>query len=628
MSDLFEAFDRSPLTDAEILNYSGPSSKFDINDVELADRMIRSTDLLGKIAEWRTEERQLLGKRNGGRRAYVSDRAILVALLLLAREGRPLLITEMGNLLHKRLTDDARALLELPQHLLPLHAAKDGTEKKNWFNSAYNAFHRMVDVMDPHLDTKKNRNRRTDREYRERIFSARDLNTMRRRKERLNHFTAQLLDMTFRMQPRAIRRRQRKLNLTIDQTPITTLGRNARAKVNRTGPEKGREAVDRMVLDPDLAYYHKGGSLESDAIPAYAANVFVSTADTPGVEPGFPITVRALSLSTPGTDIPEESVGLLEHLVTDLGHAAGRLTSDRGYGASMTDAQWHSHLHRLGFRQVSDWKRDQLGHQKSGDVNGAIFVEGDHYCPAMPQGLIDASKRAEEGNLSEPTYRNMMDERRKWLLRNKEKPAPDGTVKKMCPAYGPQARVACHIREAHPKASKNIRARVTESMAPEHPPTICCQSSAVFRPTEWTRKFSQDLQYGSREWAMQYEYDRNTSEGMHGYLKDDAHVALDAPKRRRAFGLASQQVLVTMLVVSANIRKIATFAAKKVEDDLQKIRERATRRRDREGLSKYKRAWGDPDNELPWDRLISEGYELTKKGAVRKTSVDPPDAPA
>ncbi|MDR6611234.1 hypothetical protein [Leifsonia sp. 1010] len=109
---MFDDWDGAALTDREILEYSGPSSKYPLEDVELADRPVGSTGILEDIKAWAAEERQLAGKRNGGRPPYIGDRASLVVLILLAREGRPLLITEMGNVLHRRPTPEGRELLE------------------------------------------------------------------------------------------------------------------------------------------------------------------------------------------------------------------------------------------------------------------------------------------------------------------------------------------------------------------------------------------------------------------------------------------------------------------------------------------------------------------------------------
>jgi hypothetical protein len=52
---------------------------------------------------------------------------------------------------------------------------------------------------------------------------------------------------------------------------------------------------------------------------------------------------------------------------------------------------------------------------------------------------------------------------------------------------------------------------------------------------------------------------RSSNEGLHGYIKDGAHEALDDPGRRRVQGVAAQSFFVALLVMAANIRKIQSL---------------------------------------------------------------------
>ena len=71
----------------------------------------------------------------------------------------------------------------------------------------------------------------------------------------------------------------------------------------------------------------------------------------------------------------------------------------------------------------------------------------------------------------------------------------------------------------------------------------------------------QDLLYGSPEWQTPYNSLRNTNEGIHGFIKDPAHEALDDPARRRVHGVSAQSLFVAFLVVRANVRMIRAFPA-------------------------------------------------------------------
>ena len=55
---------------------------------------------------------------------------------------------------------------------------------------------------------------------------------------------------------------------------------------------------------------------------------------------------------------------------------------------------------------------------------------------------------------------------------------------------------------------------------------------------------------------------RNTIEGTNGFIKDGAHEGLGDPSRRRVHGVAAQSLLVGLLAMAANVRKIRSMQAK------------------------------------------------------------------
>ncbi|TFC09768.1 hypothetical protein E3O19_16455, partial [Cryobacterium algoritolerans] len=103
------------LLDDAIGTTSGRTSKFDIGDVTKAAKMIDESHVVERVVAWRQKDRA--GKHPGGRPSVVNDRIILIVLLLLAREHAPLFAREMGNVLHQRLTTEARTFLGLPDTL-------------------------------------------------------------------------------------------------------------------------------------------------------------------------------------------------------------------------------------------------------------------------------------------------------------------------------------------------------------------------------------------------------------------------------------------------------------------------------------------------------------------------------
>ena len=84
------------------------STLIDHTAVAHTNTLVTQTGILNTLDRWRTEDN--ITKRGG----LVSERAVLVGLLLLAREQSPLFLTSLGELLHRRLTSASRQLLDLP----------------------------------------------------------------------------------------------------------------------------------------------------------------------------------------------------------------------------------------------------------------------------------------------------------------------------------------------------------------------------------------------------------------------------------------------------------------------------------------------------------------------------------
>jgi hypothetical protein len=113
---------------------------------------------------------------------------------------------------------------------------------------------------------------------------------------------------------------------------------------------------------------------------------------------------------------------------------------------------------------------------------------------------------------------------------------------------------------------------------PISPPKLCCQKAITIAPDVGAR-FSQDLAFGTDEWARTYAAYRNTIEGLNGFMKDTAHESLQCPARRRVRGIAAQSLFVALLAMAANIRKIAAHRALVADNRGPSVAARARRRR-------------------------------------------------
>jgi len=212
-------------------------------------------------------------------------------------------------------------------------------------------------------------------------------------------------------------------------------------------------------------------------------------------------------------------------------------------------------------------------------------LEGSHYCPALGKTLVNATKDLRAGMIDAEVYAARIEERSYFELRAKERPDDRGHVPMMCPAYGPGATIECPLRAIHPKSSKKAKPVVLERDLPKKPDRICTNTSVDFGPEDGLRH-ANAIPYGSKEFATTYKYDRNVIESMNAFAKDSGKENLGASQNRRLRGMAAQQVLITMLLVSVNIRKVNQFLRNLIHG---KTTSTTLRRRDREGLSPYVR---------------------------------------
>lgn len=588
----------------EVRSGGGSAAKFTADQVSLAGRRIDQAGVLPKFLQWREEDR--VGTGAGGRPSLLDDRCIMIACMLLLTEGTPMWVTEMSNVFWYRLTDEARQELGIAH----IHnTGVDDRDQRDWYFRVWRVLHRIVDSMDAWPMAA--RNKLLNREQREEQLSLRDKNDARLKRERLNWWTDAMIEMTVQAQPRRIRR-QWKGSVSVDQTAFRAPSQKGRrSRDAETGLEipmynvKTKEEVHKWVVEIDADWYPvksnkprdrdkvvsnsktaSGRKRKAAATPGiewewdYMANFAIQTDENPLGGAKHPHLIISASVSTPNKDIGGEVVRSMQSILS-RGHRISRLTTDKGYGPNLTVENFHIPLKALGVPLVMDYNSNQLGIKEG--HGGAVQVEGAHYCPATPEALLEASVQMDQRLIDHHTYLKRIEERKRYKLRAKESPDAEGHVPMMCPAYGPGATVECPLRELHPRSSKKIKPVIIET--PEFPDAICTKSSVDFGPEEGI-KFEQAAVFGSQEWEDTYKHDRNSIESHNEYVKHGPE-RLNDPATRRLRGLAAQQFIVTMLTVSANLRKIARFLRDEARVAVPK--RKYERRRDKEGMSTYVR---------------------------------------
>ena len=160
--------------------------------VAQANDRVTQTGALDLLASWRTPH-----QRAGHERSTVSDRVILVGLVLLAGERSPHTITTLADLIQHRFAPESRELL-----CLPTPESNTDLETACWYSRTGGAYHRLLDLMDPFPQKRGRTFTFTETQA---ALDAHDPEREMVMKARLDTFTNAFLQMTFREQPQNLR---------------------------------------------------------------------------------------------------------------------------------------------------------------------------------------------------------------------------------------------------------------------------------------------------------------------------------------------------------------------------------------------------------------------------------------
>ena len=497
-----------------------------------------------------------------GRPRQLKVRAVLVALLVLALDDRPLHLKAATRLLFCRLPPAWRARLGV--------TGEAGTKKA--FLARYRQvrylFGLVLSVIDPSAEAK---NRVMPSAAATGLAKKLTEAEMCSRRQRLEAIMADLIQASARVCSKdELAGFDGSVGLDATPVPLWSRGPSARSGTSASDPDGGwyvREGDHREATGPDGTALRK---------LCWALEATIATMGRPpGAVPSHPNLVLGVALGRPGQDPGGSGVRVLAS-VRARGWPARYLGADRGYTQGRPE-NFHLPVRALGYSLVMDYKATQLGRQANSQ--GAVMVDGAFYCPAMPEALVMASAEHRAGTTGETTYKARLAARAAWRLVRKQGPDGDGYERFACPARGEHPHLCCPLRP-----SAKALGQVPVLCPPGEPPKLCTQSAITLPPDLGARQ-RQDLAYGSEAWARTYATYRNTIEGTNGYLKDTAHEALACPGRRRVRGIAAQSLFVALLLMAANFRKVTAFREIVADASAAKVAERARRRRAR--LSDY-----------------------------------------
>ena len=424
--------------------------------------LVDGSKLLERIDAWKEKDRS----GPGGRLETFPIRALLVAMVVCALTNEAMLATNFTDVLFRRISPAMRHALGIET----LPGSRHGHFWDNCYRNVRTRFHGLTDLMDPSPYPK---NRRMDPVTFDALVELRRLRRSdeerSEREERLLWFINEILEISIRMVPREIRRKW-KGSASVDATVIPAFARPARTLKRK---RKGQPLVTvRHSSDPDAGLYHrdKRETLDGDTeakmtIHGYEATLVVSGSDHPNQPSAMPTLVIGMAvLHRPGFEVGQNTTRALSSVV-GRGHPANHLAGDRAYSNSKPE-HFQLPARALGYDLVLDYRIDQLGLQAT--FAGMIQVDGNWYCPGMPETLINATLDFRNKVIDETTYRARIKERRAYRIRAKSGPDPDGHVRMRCPASKPAPVVRCELKLGSEGPATTAKVRI-----PVTPPSAC-----------------------------------------------------------------------------------------------------------------------------------------------------------
>jgi hypothetical protein len=512
--------------------------------VRTAQRIVEHSGISNLIDQWSAEDR---GDKRAGPKPWLSEVQVVTLMLVLTLSRRAPLFTEMRGLL-RQADPSTLALLGIE--------TPEGISDTALYHRAYNSYRRLVRVMNPEPGSLYRV--LTKAEVAQRL-AERNAEKSRLHRERAHAFSNAVLWGTWMLLPREVRRKM-KGDIALDATVIQAAAR-------------GRSSRSPWASsDPEAGWYKRDGNHDGTATSRAATKYQrrtdsliwgreLHTAVTHG--DNVPVIVLSATFDRPGKRLAENALGCVDALL-GRGVPAGHFVSDRAYLPGTKAPDLALPLRAKGYRLVFDYDRTRTSLGVQASHAGAILVEGQWYCPSMPEPLRDASIDfflRDEGDacrISQQTYQDRLKQREPYALHVKQRPDAEGFVRLQCPAVGASATVKCPRKQPHPRSEDRPLTRIQVPLLVAPSPQVCEQKTLTIPPSSGA-KYEQTYAYRSADWEAHYITGRQSVESMNKSIKDARFAPVDEPESRPRRGWIAQLLSLVVLVAASNVRKIVAW---------------------------------------------------------------------
>ncbi len=369
----------------------------------------------------------------------------------------------------------------------------------------------------------------------------------------------------------------------VDWTDLQTFSRPPRKR--RADPESGEpvsedaeqeaQGKDSDCTDEEASWGHRRGDgpgQKDEAFFGYYLQAATIVAEEAG--PEVPELVRRMHIASCYVDPPGAFVGVLQRM-TQSGIELGDILADSGYAYRQAE-RWAIPLRMMGAQLVQELHPNDRG--AKGTHMGAILANGNLYCPATPQALLELSPLARASSEQElADHDRMTTELSHYKLGRISGYDQDGYHRVACPAA--QDKLRCELR---PPSMELSHSRPQVLSPPQHPPT-CCAQQTITVPATVNAKTAGKHDYPSAAHRLSYAR-RSAAERTYSTVKDPASNDISRGWCR-LMGLTPIALFTACLFVVRNVRVADSFQARQAEQARRQAcglppRRRRRRRRD------------------------------------------------
>jgi hypothetical protein len=329
-------------------------------------------------------------------------------------------------------------------------------------------------------------------------------------------------------------------SLAVDWTDLETWARPPRS--------------DGRCADPEAAWGHRTTNhpAHNETFFGYYLQALTTVPDEHASQ--VPELARRIHIASCQHDPPAQIIPALQRMHAD-GIALADLLADSGYSYRQPET-FALPARALGIQLVVDLHPNDRG--PKGTHQGAICANGQLYCPATPQALLELTPLPPGAAPERTTLHNQQcSELAHYKLAPLTAPDHDGYHRAICPAANGKLR--CPLR---PDSMTLPYQRPTIHKPPEHPP-VCCQQQTITVPPSVNAKTSQKHDYPSPTHRDSYNR-RSAAERAFATITDPATTNLSRGWCR-LMGLTPIALFATSTFIARNLRIADAFAARQAE---------------------------------------------------------------